>query len=119
MLHRPERITPLALQVHTANVQRDRMPRRRRARPHTLAEHLPRVPCAVHAIYGAHDVLYAPHFDALAAAFRAAAPHFGGLHCVPDAGHWVQFEQPQAFHTALFQALNEEGDASSDCAHGG
>lgn len=35
----------------------------------------------------------------------AAAPDFRGMHLVPNAGHWVQFEQPEAFDAALLAAL--------------
>lgn len=105
MLHEPGHIDDLALQLHVANVWRDRLPRRRLSRMPILAASLPRVPCPVHAIYGAHDVLYAPRFQALAAAFARAAPRFAGLRLIAGAGHWVQYEAPGPFHAALCKAL--------------
>ncbi|MDR0275671.1 MAG: alpha/beta fold hydrolase [Burkholderiaceae bacterium] len=104
MLHDHRLIDGLALQVHIANVRRDRAPRRRLARTDILARTLPRLPCPVHAIYGEHDVLYRGHLDPLARAFTAA-PDFRGLTRIPDAGHWVQFEAPDAFDAALLLAL--------------
>jgi pimeloyl-ACP methyl ester carboxylesterase len=35
-----------------------------------------------------------------------AVPRFRGLTLVPDAGHWVQYERPAAFHTALLSVLD-------------
>ena len=61
--------------------------------------------CPVHAIYGEYDALYKSWIHQLEAAFAAAAPDFRGMHLVPNAGHWVQFEQPEAFDAALLAAL--------------
>ena len=59
----------------------------------------------MHAIYGEHDALYKSWIHQLEAAFAATAPDFRGMHLVPHAGHWVQFEQPEAFDAALLAAL--------------
>ena len=105
MLHDPALIDGLALQVHVANVVRDRLPRRRLAHTDILARSLPAVHCPVHAIYGAHDALYKSWIHQLESAFAAAAPDFRGLTLIPEAGHWVQFERPEAFQVALLAAL--------------
>ena len=105
MLHDKRLIDGLALQTHVANVVRDRMPRRRLAHTDILARALPQVACPVHAIYGEHDALYKSWIHQLEAAFAATAPVFRGMHLVPHAGHWVQFEQPEAFDAALLAAL--------------
>lgn len=105
MLHDPALIDGLALEIHITNVLRDRMPRRRLSRTDILARALARVPCPLHAIYGAHDVLYQGCMDALVAAFEQAAPAFRGFARIPAAGHWVQFEAAQAFNAALAGAL--------------
>lgn len=105
MLHNPALIDGLALQLHTANVERDRMPRRRLSHTRILAHSLAQVSCPVYAIYGRHDALYQRWIDRLAPAYAQATAHFQGLTLIEDAGHWVQFEQPQAFHTALLAAL--------------
>ncbi|WP_409338529.1 alpha/beta fold hydrolase [Curvibacter cyanobacteriorum] len=105
MLHDPAQIEGLALQVHAANVVRDRLPRRRLAHTDILARSLPQVDCPVWAIYGAHDALYKSWITQLASAFEASARDFRGLTLIPDAGHWVQFERPEAFHAAVLAAL--------------
>jgi pimeloyl-ACP methyl ester carboxylesterase len=63
------------------------------------------VPCPVHAIYGAHDVLYRSYLAQLEAAFARSAPDFRGLRLIDGAGHWVQFEAPEAFDAALADVL--------------
>ena len=105
MLHDKCLIDGLALQTHVANVVRDCMLRRRLAHTDILARALPQVACPVHAIYGEYDALYKSWIHQLEAAFAATAPVFRGMHLVPHAGHWVQFEQPEAFDAALLAAL--------------
>lgn len=105
MLHDTALIDGLALELHVANLVRDRMPRRRLAHTDILARSLPRVPCPVHAIYGEYDALYKSWISQLAAAYAAAALDFRGLTLIPACGHWVQFERPAAFDAALLAAL--------------
>lgn len=105
MLHDTAQIDGLALELHVANLLRDRMPRRRLAHTDILARSLPRVPCPVHAIYGEYDALYKSWISQLAAAYAAAAPDFRGLTLIPGTGHWVQFERPKAFDAALLAVL--------------
>ncbi|WP_245606928.1 alpha/beta fold hydrolase [Simplicispira psychrophila] len=105
MLHDAALIDGLALQTHLANMQRDRMPRRRLSHTDILARSLAQVVCPVHAIYGQHDAVYRDYIGQLAGAYAAAAPDFRGLALIEGAGHWVQFERPQAFHAALLAAL--------------
>ena len=105
MLHDASLIEGLALSQHIANVLRDRMPRRRLAHTDILARSLPRVTCPVHAIYGYNDSLYKEWITALEGAYAAAVPDFRGMALIADAGHWVQFEQPDAFLAALLAAL--------------
>ncbi len=107
MLHDADLIDALALEVHIANVQRDRLPRRRLAHTDILARRLPQVPCPVHTIYGAHDAIYRDYIHQLEGAYAAAAPQFRGMQLIDGAGHWVQFEAPEAFDTALWRALQD------------
>lgn len=109
MLHDRSLIDDDLMVLHCANLARDRMPRRRLARTDILARSLPRVNCPIAAIYGTCDALYRPCLDGLRAAFAAAAPRFGGLTLIADAGHWVQFERAEAFNLALISALEAGG----------
>lgn len=105
MLHDPAQIDGLALQIHVANVLRDRMPRRRLSSTDILARSLADVRCPVHAIYGEHDALYRNFLPELRAAFASSAPDFRGLQLIANTGHWVQFEAADAFNAALGQVL--------------
>lgn len=105
MLHDLRHADGLALEVHVANVLRDRMPGRRPPHGDELARSLRQVPCPVHAIYGAHDAVYGPYIGALAEAYAAAAPDFRGIELIDGAGHWVQFEAAGPFNAALLRAL--------------
>ena len=107
MLHAPEALDDLALRLHTANVQRDRMPRRRLSSTDIVARVLPQVPARVSAIFGEHDALYRGRLSELATAMPAMARHWGRWQVVPGAGHWVQFEAAGLFHAALLKALSE------------
>lgn len=105
MLFWPESIDTLALEVHKANVVRDRMKGRSLAFTDALVRALAHVPCPVWAIYGAEDALYQGRMSEVEPALRAA-PDFRGLTLLPGAGHWVQFEQPELFDAALIAALS-------------
>ncbi|MDO8386942.1 MAG: alpha/beta fold hydrolase [Polaromonas sp.] len=107
MLHRPEAISALALRLHTDNTLRDRMKGRRLAYTDILARALESVSCPVFAIYGREDALYRQRQEALAPALQAA-PDFRGMHWVEGAGHWVQFEQPEAFDALLLALLDQQ-----------
>ena len=105
MLHHPERIDRDTVALHVTHVRRDRLPRRRISSTGILVQSLAQVTCPVTAIYGAHDVLFPGMLDQVAAAMAAAAHDFRGLHPIADAGHWVQYEEPAAFHAVLLPAL--------------
>jgi 2-hydroxy-6-oxonona-2,4-dienedioate hydrolase len=110
MLYRPEAISALALRLHTDNTLRDRMKGRRLAYTDILARALESVSCPVHAIYGREDALYRQRQEALAPVLQAA-PDFRGMHWVEGAGHWVQFEQHQAFDRLLLALLGGNAPA--------
>lgn len=105
MLHAPEALDDLALQLHTANVHRDRMPRRRLSSTDIVARVLPRVTARVSAIFGEHDALYLGRLSELATAMPGMARHWGHWHVVPGSGHWVQHEAAELFLVALQDAL--------------
>jgi 2-hydroxy-6-oxonona-2,4-dienedioate hydrolase len=106
MLHDPEALDLLALRLHSANVQRDRMPRRRLSSTDIVARTLPQVSARVSAIYGEHDALYRGRLSELAGAMPAMARHWGRWQLVPGAGHWVQYEAAGPFLAALQAVLH-------------
>jgi pimeloyl-ACP methyl ester carboxylesterase len=108
MLQRPESLDDLALSLHTANVQRDRMPRRRLSSTDIVAQTLPKLQARISAIYGEHDALYRGCLPALEAAMQAGAVHWGQWHTVPGAGHWVPYEAAEQFDQALLSVLGSK-----------
>ena len=104
MLAREGAATPLAVSLHAANVERDRLRKRRLMLTAALAPVLPQLTCPVHGIWGACDVLYR-HRLPLIREVLSTAPGFQSLDLLPQAGHWVQFEAAEAFNAALARRL--------------
>ena len=105
MLHDAGQLDALALNLHRDNVNRDRMPRRRLANSDTLARTLPDLQQPLAALYGAHDALYRERLPQVQACLQRLAPAGCEWREVPQAGHWVQYEAPEAFHAALRSVL--------------
>jgi pimeloyl-ACP methyl ester carboxylesterase len=101
MLHHASSITEEVIDLQVANVNRDRMRRRRIARTDVLAKAQDQWKIPVHGIWGENDALYRGNMDNIG----AALPKLSSLTRVADAGHWVMFERPVAFHAALENAL--------------
>ena len=106
MLQQPDSLDALALNLHTANVARDRVTRRRLSSTDIMARTLPMLQAQVSAIYGEHDALYRGRLPELQSAMQALSPHWGQWHTVPGAGHWVPYEAAGAFNAALLGILH-------------
>lgn len=104
MLHDAAAIDDFSVQLHAANLARDRMRQRRMARTDILARTLPTLRCRVDGIWGECDQLYAGKMEELAALLRRM-PTFGELVLVPRAGHWVQYESAATFNADLLRLL--------------
>jgi 2-hydroxy-6-oxonona-2,4-dienedioate hydrolase len=104
MLSQPASVDALAVALHAANVERDRMLRRRLMRTDLLLRTLPEIACPVAGIWGHDDVLYRGRTTVVEEAFRQARKP-RSLVFVPGAGHWVQNERHEAFDAALLSAL--------------
>ena len=101
MLERPESLDELALALHTANVKRDRVTRRRLSSTDIVARTLPQLQARVSAIYGEHDALYRGRLPELQAAMQNLSPQWGQWHTVPGAGHWTPYEKALVFNRQL------------------
>lgn len=104
MLHRLASIDGDAVTVHGANLALDRMRSRRIHQTDVVLRALPRLTCKVDVIFGAQDALYRSQLGSVEDLLRTA-PGFNELRILPDAGHWVQFEEPERFNCALVQLL--------------
>jgi pimeloyl-ACP methyl ester carboxylesterase len=100
MISRPERIDDLALYLQAENIRRSRFRSRPFAHTGEIADNLPRVTAPLCAIWGANDVLATPTLEARYAILREHHPELQ-TRTIPDAGHWVAYEQPQAFVAAV------------------
>jgi pimeloyl-ACP methyl ester carboxylesterase len=105
MLHDASKLNELAMAVHRLNVTRDRMPRRRLSGTPIVANALPRIECPVHVIYGEWDALYEGCMAEVEKLFKNVTPRLASWQLVSGAGHWVQFEAPEAFQLALKKTL--------------
>ena len=104
MLARPESITEQTVDLHADNLRRDRMRERRLSRSDAMARALERLECPLGVIYGREDALYRGRWDEVEAQLRGL-PHLRSLRFVEGAGHWVQYEDPPAFHAAAVEAI--------------
>lgn len=104
MLSRRESATAGAVALHAINVERDRMRRRRLVTTDAMSRALHRVRCPVSAIYGRQDALYRDRWTELMNAVQEL-PTLKRIMVIEDAGHWVQFDAPDEFDTALAEVL--------------
>ena len=111
MLAREKSATPLAVALHAANVERDRLRRRRLMLTDALRPALATLHCPLHGIWGEEDVLYR-YRRPLVEHVLSEAPSFRSLQWIGLAGHWVQFEAAEAFNDALACALAVVGTDS-------
>ena len=56
-------------------------------------------------LIGGYDLARELVLEAIEAAFARSAPDFRGLQLIEGAGHWVQFEAPEALDAALATVL--------------
>jgi pimeloyl-ACP methyl ester carboxylesterase len=94
-------VTDEVIDMQIANVVRDRMRRRRIARTDVLTKVQTQWQCPVHGIWGGRDALYTHTLQQV----PEVLPSLASFHVIPDAGHWVQFENPTAFHWAIERIL--------------
>jgi 2-hydroxy-6-oxonona-2,4-dienedioate hydrolase len=100
MLHQASRIDSDTVALQAANAARDRMRSRRLVTTDACALAVRALPCGFECVWGAEDVLYRDRWAEVFAACQSS-PQCQGVALVPDAGHWVQYERPEAFNPLL------------------
>lgn len=109
MIADPARIDDLAIDIQLDNVARARVKSRRFAASTGTLDALPAArPHRLHAIWGEHDQVAAGAFAEREARLRAIRPDVA-VHLVPDAGHWVAWEQADRFDELLLSILGPPG----------
>ena len=97
MFTHSETITEEVIDLQQANVARDRLRRRRIARTDVLARAQLHWTCPVHGVWAEKDALYLNTVEQV----PQVLSKLSSFRVVPDAGHWVMFERPDAFHAAV------------------
>lgn len=112
MLHDPARIDDVALAVHEACCLRTRFRSKSLSRGGLLQAALAARAIPTLMIWGEHDVTADP--GAVGAALCADASRRWNV--IPDAGHWVQFEQAGAVNDTLLREFRESRDSVPSAA---
>jgi 2-hydroxy-6-oxonona-2,4-dienedioate hydrolase len=86
--------------IQLANIDGTRFDSRRVSRRTTMLDDLPRIAAPVQMIWGAHDKLPIPSLDARIAECRQVRPDVR-IAIIPDGGHWIQYDQPDAINRLL------------------
>lgn len=100
MIHQASRIDNDTVALQVLNVARDRMRSRKLVTTDACSIAVRALPCRFECIWGGEDVLCRGRWAEAHAACEAS-PHCARIALVPDAGHWVQYEQPEAFNQLL------------------
>jgi pimeloyl-ACP methyl ester carboxylesterase len=103
MLHQPASVDSLALHIHAANGARARLDPVPLVLPDRLLQILPRLQRQLDAVWGEYD---RPHPDphVQEAVLRRFDPNLD-FRVIANAGHWVMYEQPEAFNQGLLELL--------------
>lgn len=100
MIHDPAKIDELALWLQKTNHARARMRSRRFSRSGALVEALPKVTARLDGIWGERDATAYPHVDERRRILQGVQPG-ARFTVIPGAGHWVQFEEADAFNRII------------------
>lgn len=104
MISRPERIDDFAVALQQENVGKARFRSRKFAPTDNVARALADVTVPVRTIWGRNDVIAHPDPETCIDVIRRHHPELVAR-IIEDAGHWVMFEQPTAFNSALREML--------------
>jgi 2-hydroxy-6-oxonona-2,4-dienedioate hydrolase len=100
MIHNPDKIDQLALWLQKTNHAHARMRSRRFSRSGALVEALPKIKARLDGIWGERDATAYPHVDERRRILQEVQPG-ARFTIVPGAGHWVQFEEADAFNRII------------------
>lgn len=101
MIHDRSRIDEMAIYIQTLNTQKARFNSPQFARTTLVLDGVAGIQTPVKVVYGAYDAPALPDVAGKRALFNAVNSEVE-FEVVPDAGHWLQYEQPEAFnHLAL------------------
>jgi len=112
MIHQPDLIDDDTLALQTANVMRDRMRSRKLVTTDACARAVRALHCEFECVWGGHDVLCQDRWAEVFATCEAN-PLCARTALIPGAGHWVQYEQAEAFNRLLTTWARHGGTPAS------
>jgi len=104
MFHDPSRIDDLAVHIQRENGLRMRYRASRTGATTMLRDYLPQVDAKLSCIWGDTDIYALGNREQRTTVMRQSHPDMR-VSIVDDAAHWVMYEQPEAFNTALLSLL--------------
>lgn len=110
MVADPAHIDALALHLQMSNTLKARVKGSAIARSDALRRALPAIKARLVCISGTADVYVADSVKDRKSVFHAVQPETP-FHFIDDAGHWVMYEQAEAFNSVLDQALRAAAPA--------
>ena len=105
MFKEPSRIDALAVYLQSENIAKARFRSRPFARSAEIRQNLMDIEIPVKAVWGGNDQTAWPSIEARFDILREFHPELV-TRTVPDAGHWVMYEQPVAYNAALAEVLS-------------
>lgn len=105
MFKEPSRIDPLSVWLQSENIAKARFRSRPFARSDEIRRNLAEIRTPVNAVWGEEDQTAWPSIEARYEVLREYHPELRTI-TVPDAGHWVMYEQPAAYNAALREVLD-------------
>lgn len=97
MIHDPDRIDELAVEIQELNTTRARFSSPQYARSTLLIDGVRGTQTPLYVVYGEYDAPAYPEVEARHQVFLQARPDVR-FDIVPDAGHWLQYEKPLEFN---------------------
>lgn len=104
MIHNPDVIDDLAVQIQKINTSKARFSSPQYARTTLLIEGVRNTTTPLFVIYGDHDAPAYPELDARRIIFAEARADVK-FELVADAGHWLQYEKPETFNEYCIEWL--------------
>ena len=104
MIGNPSRIDDLAITIQRTNAERARLRAAGVRKDASTQVHVPKLKCAVGFIWGDRDSTIGPHLHERSQWVQRFRPDARYIF-IPDGGHWVAYEQPEAFNKAMLDLL--------------